>query len=459
MMDIRRGIVRITAGGDRGTGFLVRDAQNSLCILTAMHVVADVEASIAAGSPQWRASHATVAFHEQSSIAIDLAAVEQSDAREDWVMLPLHAERRPDFPDSLSPLTLAQLSDSSAQPLWKTHGYPYIDAHDGTPIGGTIRAAHDGEIVLFCTELQMSEAALAAGYSGAPCIWEGAVVGVIIETLKDEQGQCVFGRLYARPIASIARRCNLPLESDEEPFEREVAAELYNLPPPSLKGVAQALNIDPEVQADVLLSRIARAVLRAGSAELCNAISLSIGYLANPQAIAEMSVAQKLCRRAVEVLHCLRQRESLCVAAVARREGAKMLVARALNRYGDIDRHLGFMALTEFTASERKRKLREQLLLLFNAEESEMGEAQLERLLRENVVNPVMAFAYDPRINPRDVVASYANVHALLLLDEHAPTELLRSRYPVSQPYKDADEEKSVFDSLNDARLRLRRKP
>lgn len=333
MIDIRRGIVRITAAKERGTGFLVLDANNGPCILTAMHIVANIDASIATNRPHWLAPSATITFHEQSSLCVELAAVTQTNAQEDWVLLRLQAEHVENIPADARPLTLTQLDDASAAPHWKTHGFSKVDARNGSPIGGIVRTEENGELALFCHELHMSEEDLAAGYSGAPCIWEGMVVGIITQALQNARGQCVFGRLYAMPVVSIARCCNLPLESDEEPFEREVAAALHQLPRQSLSGVATALNINPKATADVLLGRTARAALRASSAELCNAISQYVHHLPNPQAIAEMSIAQKLSRQAVEVLQCLQQRKPLCVAAVARKESAKMLVARALNRY------------------------------------------------------------------------------------------------------------------------------
>lgn len=194
----RDAIARIdfrTADGSlsRGTGFLVTDR----LVLTARHVVAD--------GGELVKGPLTLQFPGQ---AVKASVVEGcTDVESDWALL--ECEESLDTP----PLRLANLEEDGVQ--WTTFGFPREMGPLGMAHGGTVRNAAAAvsasqafpSIQLFSDEAAAGGGAQVRGISGAPCVVNNRVVGILRQALQGEDGASVAGTLFATPIAAVRAKC------------------------------------------------------------------------------------------------------------------------------------------------------------------------------------------------------------------------------------------------------------
>lgn len=237
----RDAIARIdlrTANGflSRGTGFLVTDR----FVLTARHVVTDGDA-LAAGP-------LTLQFPRRSVTASVVEAC--TDVESDWALLECD-----EYLD-IAPLKLGTLDEDGVQ--WTTFGFPREMGTLGLAHGGTVRNAAGAvsataafpSIQLFSDEAAAGTGAQVRGLSGAPCIVNNRVVGILRQALHGAEGESVAGTLFATPIAAVRAKCGkrLPVPTQEpyRPTRWVLVAGVgrYHIPPAAVsvsKGIGREL--------------------------------------------------------------------------------------------------------------------------------------------------------------------------------------------------------------------------
>jgi hypothetical protein len=185
-------------------------------VLTALHVVADRSAA----DPKFFPGPIRLRFHTGFETT---AEVMKYDRLEDWVLLT--CTNPP--PPPIRPLPLGTVSRDGDE--WKSYGFPitteYSPGHDaasggatkadGLIIRGVVRARHGKLVVeehnvpvyqLHCDEVASGQGLRASGFSGAPVIVNGSLVGMLRwSPLEDHRAE--GGTLYACPAASIAAKC------------------------------------------------------------------------------------------------------------------------------------------------------------------------------------------------------------------------------------------------------------
>lgn len=237
-----------------GTGFLVH-ADGLL--LTAAHVLFDFRVL---GNPRI-AGDILLYFDTRGAAPPFVKAVElvQYDLKEDWALL------RCAPPTGTEPIPLTAFPPARGT-TWMTFGYPEGgDKTKGGGYDGTITTRYKSEI-----ELDSSGAnglpvdALAQGISGAPCLVNDEVVGIIVARPGS--------KLIATCAANILRRqpdlCRTAL-----PFESIFAAKLENLPRGELEDLAKRLGIDDaDIAVPDLFKRVARSMLGCAPHELARLI-------------------------------------------------------------------------------------------------------------------------------------------------------------------------------------------
>ena len=193
---IKRSVGKVLSAGNRvGTAFFVGDKY----AVTALHVVADTRG----GQPVFRTSLAV-----QFGADPILASVVDGfwDAAGDWAVLECASS--PAVPP------LARRSTVDRNEVWDAFGYPDIQP-DGKTFQGAVRDPSatfrsTTAIELFCEDVAGLGARM-HGASGAPCLVDGEVVGVLrstlVEKLVDAEGRVqIFtqaGAVYACPAATI----------------------------------------------------------------------------------------------------------------------------------------------------------------------------------------------------------------------------------------------------------------
>lgn len=185
----------VVAGGARvrGTGALIGER----LILTALHVVADRHAQ----PPTFRAGPIRVTFPSLTTTARVLDRM--WDARADWVLM--ECTEAP----TVDPLPLDTLRPDEHDVPWETWGFP--DAYPtGMRIVGSVldpKGLYEGvtAIQLYSDQAAAGDGAPVSGLSGAPCIVECAVVGMVRSSLL-AQGRNVAGTLFACPVPETVRR-------------------------------------------------------------------------------------------------------------------------------------------------------------------------------------------------------------------------------------------------------------
>jgi WD40 repeat protein len=198
----RSSVVRIDAGGERGTGFLIRGGE----LVTALHVVARIDGDkvewhtpvelryMVDGSP-----HDTERLDDYAPVAFNIA--------EDWAVLAV--EGAPDVPT----WEVEQVGSERAGERWHTYGFPTKDgigAHGSLTTVDAPRSAIVGfersfiaAIQLFSREAAAGKGQPVPGYSGAPVIMAGRVVGIIRHAPHDREGITKGGVLFACPIERV----------------------------------------------------------------------------------------------------------------------------------------------------------------------------------------------------------------------------------------------------------------
>jgi|GEM_PF-5364609 len=178
---------RMGAAPVRGTGTLV----STDLVLTALHVVADrrQDPPVFFAGPIW------LTFPGDTVDAVPVAGM--WNGREDWVLL--RCTRSPAVPH----LPLGELGAYEQTLEWHTYGFA-----DAYPTGGMV---FEGRVLnpegtyedvpaiqLYSDQAAAGDGSPVAGLSGAPCLVDGAVVGVIRSSLL-KHGLNVAGTLYACP--------------------------------------------------------------------------------------------------------------------------------------------------------------------------------------------------------------------------------------------------------------------
>jgi trypsin-like peptidase len=198
-----RAIARISVGGFRGTGFLVSDDG---LILTAFHVIGAMKSKKLVP----HASFIEVRFGDgkkaTSSPREARLEGEHYSAEEDWALLRLVPAAATDPPFPVTPLPLARLTGQLEGRAFRTFGFPKIEADDGGEYTGTFGVWSEvGRIEAFVDNV--AAGMVLGGISGGPCIVDGRVVAMILQSLADAQRAAVKSSFYIAPIERAMSRC------------------------------------------------------------------------------------------------------------------------------------------------------------------------------------------------------------------------------------------------------------
>lgn len=194
----RAAVARLEAGESRGTGVLVRDRANrGDLVLTALHVVFDRRS----GKPYASEVRVIIGAH------VTLAKIERSDVEYDWVLLRCAVP-----PPSGAPLPMHAQRESGV--AFESFGFPDAQPVDGLDVVGEVRNARGQffgtrALQLYCVEAAAGAGLPVSGFSGAPCVVDGALIGILRASLmQGDTALNVGGTLYACPVAVIAERCS-----------------------------------------------------------------------------------------------------------------------------------------------------------------------------------------------------------------------------------------------------------
>lgn len=232
-MTWKRAIARITVGGEagfRGTGALVSETG---LVLTAFHVVADHEKSVAAGVAKFHEVTLLVVFGDPKSPATvwksgDGTAVVTNhySIDDDWALLQLCGT-----PVKVEAVPLPLAAPSELARDFTTFGFPRVasEKQEGGDYAGQLLGPLDAQI----RKIELGVALLPVGermggISGAPCLVNGAIVGVIQQSLADENDKAVKASLYMFPIARAVDRFAglVGVDDTRVPFDTIVEASL-----------------------------------------------------------------------------------------------------------------------------------------------------------------------------------------------------------------------------------------
>jgi hypothetical protein len=292
----KRAIARIVVGNVRGTGFLVsRQGQ----VLTALHVVADLEGSVrnerlkAYADPIWLTFGDPVTKNTWAPAGPASIVPELYSLKGDWVVLQFPGP----VPDDVAPLTLADLGTALDGVVWNTFGFPDVAAHDGGDFDGPITS---WEPPIARLRSDAATGVKMRGISGAPCIVNGDIVALIGSALLDDE-LCQGGVLLAIQVREIVAAAGgrLPFSKPVDvPFERRVRSLLPDDDPDALRDAAKLLGIpDRPFHGDV-----ARGVILAGvelAAQVLWAMAVSSP---ERQEVIDMVAAAQLHHEAVDKL-------------------------------------------------------------------------------------------------------------------------------------------------------------
>jgi len=223
--------VEVFAGGagqpsSRGTGFLVAPG----LLLTAGHVIQV-------------ANRSKIQLRFEGLAPIEATRHACTDgALADWAVLEctLPAAGAP------APIRLERLLLHPYEVRWESFGWPKLYKQLGGSLRGEIRLAADGEIDSAARELEGQAADAADGLSGAPCVVQGAAIG-LVETSLGADGKILAGTLKIVPAQRIvAESQGTLLLSDDTPlpYQDFFQTSLRRLPVEALEGAARLLDID-----------------------------------------------------------------------------------------------------------------------------------------------------------------------------------------------------------------------
>ncbi len=178
---IKAAVAKVVAGNGEqrvtGTAFFIGGSY----ALTALHVVADTESD----APRFL-TPITLTFEG----GITTGAIVSNglwDVNADWAVLECAS------PPMVTPLDMR--ADAPQDADWKAFGYPASESagevREGETVAGAVRderktLAGARAIQLFCEEAAAGLGARLHGFSGAPCLVDGQVVGLLRSTLIEE---------------------------------------------------------------------------------------------------------------------------------------------------------------------------------------------------------------------------------------------------------------------------------
>lgn len=204
-----------------GTGFLVAPGR----ILTAYHVVRPTDED-----HRWRIE--VRADNMAEAVSAKLA---KHDPNTDWALLevdPNELEEANPFPLRDTPL-----STDEYQEEWVTWGYPDLDGASES-IGGNIQSGPNNtlgtDLKLFCRQGAAANPLNPNGFSGAPVLVKGAVVGILRSkrlARNDIQGGIVNATPISQiidqlPVGTMVGRFGSPASTQNEKLNLELVKDL-----------------------------------------------------------------------------------------------------------------------------------------------------------------------------------------------------------------------------------------
>ena len=202
----RSNVVRIDAGGGRGTGFLICGG----ALVTALHVIARVERGrvvewyrpvelryVVGGS-----ALDTERLDEYEPVAFDVA--------DDWVVLRVAGA------PGVKNWEVEQVGSESVGEDWHAYGFPTEDGIGASGYLTTVDAPRSAIVdfeqssipamQLFSREAAAGKGQPVPGFSGAPVVMGGRVVGFLRHAPHDGEGVTTGGVLFACPIERVTAR-------------------------------------------------------------------------------------------------------------------------------------------------------------------------------------------------------------------------------------------------------------
>lgn len=202
---VKEACARVLAGKAQGTGYLLRRD----LLVTCAHVVSTVGVG---GSVVACFQHPDPA---SGVVRTEICgAVERIEPREDWALIRL----QPPLPTA-RPLGSGGLPRGGAR--WVAYGFPQQADGQGMLIEGAVRdpSSHlsGGQPVmqLFSDDAAAGQGPLLHGFSGAPVLVGGRVVGHLRRVLPDASGRAEMGALFACP--AVRYLASLPPSLPEGP--------------------------------------------------------------------------------------------------------------------------------------------------------------------------------------------------------------------------------------------------
>lgn len=213
-------MLRLSLGASRGTGFAIAPDR----VLTSLHVVGKiVDGELRLHGESIRIAAAIAPGDDGSELrevvcVATRADIVDHDPELDWVAIRVDAEA---FAGVTVP-ALGAMAASDQSASWSTYGFP--DGNDRlgkattgvvasteavVRLGSSMRAA----IQVYSREASAASGGAVRGYSGAPVIVDGHVLGLLCAASEDAGGRSAEGTLYAIPLTPIARRLGLALRA------------------------------------------------------------------------------------------------------------------------------------------------------------------------------------------------------------------------------------------------------
>lgn len=355
----------------RGTGFLIAPGR----LLTALHVIADMESTLRDNQIVPLDGHLTLLFdqpRETFEFNLDAQAksqvaartplrIEKYDIEEDWAILLVQTlHERPGLPTGL-------LSTPRHLRFWDSWGFPDLNPA-GLKVEGEISddglssGQRSSRIQLYCKQGAAGIGAALSGLSGAPLFVGSTVVGMlqtdialeVVTGVKSSQG----GTIYALPLAAIQESTTLPTWEDVSiPYLSTMASHFVSAGKLKLTDLAHRLKLHcVEAGEDDLAYCVTTKLGRLGFRGLVqNLQDLKGGGLPGPRAIEIVVLAQPLLipeSSATDWRRKVRRGERVPVALRAQRtDTAKLYVHRILGMeallWEEVDRKRIFSVLCQ----------------------------------------------------------------------------------------------------------------
>lgn len=298
----RRAICRVYVPGAkrRGTGFLIAPDR----VMTAAHVVCasdDERAPYAAADIELRFGNPGAP--SELVKAVGAVVVESFSVDGDWAVIAVAGA----LANAGPPLVLRPLAPGYRVP-WETYGYSEDDAVLGTAFEGRVVTREPRRMQL----LSQVAGGLPPGVSGAPCIVDGRVVGIIVRA-KSEGSSETFYAVCASLIGGAA------VERGEAPYVPDVAQLLDEELDRYLDEAGKLLAL-PDLRASVARDRkpdvVADAMMRSGMRMALEPIARALGKLVRELAEERaLEIAQLAARAWIDARAVARLREALAGGA------------------------------------------------------------------------------------------------------------------------------------------------